>query len=88
MNIEATDIIKSLPKCILVDVLIRKARERADSDFNYISELEHLRQRVKQDINHIKLLFPEYSPHDEQYHLKPLFHLASTFDSGSDLRIV
>jgi hypothetical protein len=77
MNIEGTDIIKSLPKCTLVDVLIKKARERTDSDFNYILELEHFRHRVKQDINDIRLLFPEYTPHDEQYHLKPLFHLAS-----------
>lgn len=74
---EDIDITESIPKCTLVDALISKSRERTDSDFNYMSELEHFRQRVKQDIDDIKLLFPEYTPHDEQYHLKPLFHLAS-----------
>jgi len=77
MNMEGTVIAKSLPKCTLVDALFRKACERTDSDFNYSFELERFRRRVKQDIHNIKLLFPEYTPHDEQYHLKPLFHLAS-----------
>lgn len=74
---EEADITKSLPKCTLVNLLIRKAREKTDSDFNYLYELEHFRRSVKQDIDNIRLLFPEYTPHDEQYHLKPLFHLAS-----------
>jgi hypothetical protein len=74
---EGPSITKSLPKCTLVDVLITKAGERVDTEFNYGAELEHFRQRVKQDIDNIRLLFPEYTPHDEQYHLKPLFHLAS-----------
>lgn len=76
---EEADITKSLPKCTLINTLIAKARERTDSDFNYLYELERFRQRVKQDIDNIRLLFTEYTPHDEQYHLKPLFHLASKF---------
>jgi len=73
---EGINIAESLPKSALANVLIRKARERTDSDFNYLYELEHFRQSIKRDINDIRLLFPEYTPHDEHYHLKPLFHLA------------
>ena len=76
-NMEETDITESLPKCGLVNVLIRKARERTDIDFNYLYELERFRRSVQQDIGNIRLLFPQYTPHDEQYHLQPLFHLAS-----------
>jgi len=74
---EETNTTQSLPKCTLVDALVRKARERTDSDFDYLHELERFRRTVKRDIDNIRALFPEYTPHDEQYHLKPLFHLAS-----------
>ena len=67
---------KSLPKCILISLLCEKADQRNDTTFNFIAELERFRKRVGQDSDHIKLLFPEYTPHDEEYHLRPLFHLA------------
>lgn len=49
---------------------------RSDVNFDYLYQLEQFQQRVKQDIDYISLLFPEYTPHDEEYHLRPLFHLA------------
>ena len=70
-------ITKSLPKCILISLLAKKANQRTDTSFDFILELEHFRERVSQDSDHIKLLFPEYTPHDEEFHLRPLFHLAS-----------
>lgn len=68
---------KSLPKCILISLLTEKANQRTNTSFDFIHELENFRERVSQDSDHIKLLFPEYTPHDEQFHLRPLFHLAS-----------
>lgn len=44
-------------------------------DFPYLRELDNFCGRVNQDVGNIKLLFPEYTLHDEQHHLKPLFHL-------------
>jgi hypothetical protein len=74
-----TNVTKSLPMCLLISELEKKASERSDNDFGYVRELERFCQRVKQDINDIELLFPEYTPHDTRYHLKPLFHLTSEF---------
>jgi hypothetical protein len=67
---------KSLPKCRLISLLAEKAKQRNDTTFDFIAELEKFRKRVGQDSDNIKLLFPEYTPHDEEYHLRPLFHLA------------
>ena len=49
---------------------------RSDVNFDYLYQLEQFQQRIKQDIDYISLLFPEYTPHDKEYHLRPLFHLA------------
>ncbi len=67
---------KSLPKCELIFLLVQKANQRNDTIFNFKGELEKFRKHVGQDFNHIKLLFPEYTPHDEEYHLRLLFQLA------------
>jgi hypothetical protein len=40
--------------------------------------LDEFRQRVSGEVRQINILFPEYTPHDEQYHLKRLFHVADT----------
>lgn len=61
---------------MLTSVLAEKAQSRSDVNFDYLYQLEQFQQRVKQDIDYISLLFPEYTPHDEEYHLRPLFHLA------------
>ncbi len=68
---------ESLPKCALINILAEKAHERTDTDFNFLLELERFRRHVKEDADNIKLLFAEYTPHDEQFHLRPLFHIAS-----------
>lgn len=68
---------KSLPKCMLTSLLVEKAQRRSDVNFDYLYQLERFRQRVRQDIGYIPLMFPEYTPHNEDQHLRPLFHLAS-----------
>jgi hypothetical protein len=66
-----------LPKCLLISVLKKKARRRTDVQFDYLAQLERFRKCVRRDMGYVPLLFTEYTPHDEEYHLRPLFHLAS-----------
>jgi hypothetical protein len=65
-----------LPNSELVRVLTRKASERVDSDYDFLGRLNDLRKRVRDDVRQINELFPEYTPHDEYYHLARLFHVA------------
>jgi hypothetical protein len=69
---------KTLPDCELLHVLAEKAERRRDIDFNFLGRLDEFRQRVSGEVRQINELFPEYTPHDEQYHLKQLFHVADT----------
>lgn len=69
---------KTLPECDLFSVLAEKAEQRKDIDFNFFGRLDEFRERVSGEVRQINVLFPEYTPHDEQYHLKRLFHVADT----------
>jgi hypothetical protein len=70
--------LNKLPQSQLIQVLIEKADARSDVEFNYLAELDNLRKRVSGDVRFINQLFPEYTPHDEEYHLSRLFHVADT----------
>lgn len=74
----STRISDELPKSKLIEILAEKANERNDIDFNFISVLNDFRKVVGGEVSQINRLFPEYTPHDEQYHLKRLFHVADT----------
>jgi len=65
-----------LPASQLVEVLKKKSEARTDVEFDYISELNNLRKRIGAEVRFINQLFPEYTPHDEEYHLSRLFHVA------------
>lgn len=67
-----------LPDCQLVEVLRRKSEARTDVEFDYIKQLDDLRHKVGAEVRFINELFPEYTPHDEEYHLSRLFHVADT----------
>lgn len=67
-----------LPDCQLIEILRTKASARADIEFDYLSRLEELRNRIGGEVRFINQLFPEYTPHDEEYHLSRLFHVADT----------
>ena len=67
---------KELPECDLFSILAEKVEQRKDIDFNFFGRLDEFRQRVSGEVRQINVLFPEYTPHDEQYHLKRLFHVA------------
>jgi len=67
-----------LPDCELISILAEKVGQRTDIDFDFFGELNRFRQLVSGEVGRINELFPEYTPHDEQYHLKRLFHVADT----------
>ena len=67
---------ESLPHCQLISMLVSKANARHDIDFNFIGHLDNFHQTIRAIVGQINLLFPEYTPHDDQYHLKNLFHVA------------
>ncbi|MDF0589940.1 HD domain-containing protein [Candidatus Methanocrinis natronophilus] len=69
---------KNLPKCGLIQALAEKANQRDDIGFNVLGRLDEFRQRVTGEVRQINELFPEYTPHDEVYHLKRLFYVADT----------
>lgn len=75
---------KELPKCELIQVLAKKISQREDLDFYPLGRLDEFRQKVSGEVRQINELFPEYTPHDEQYHLKRLFYVADTV-LGRDL---
>lgn len=67
---------EGLPDCRIIRSLAEKADKKRDYDFDYIGKLEEVRKIIAQEVSRINLLFPEYTPHDEQYHLKKLFYVA------------
>lgn len=67
---------EGLPDCKIINTLILKANSKTDYEFNYINQLEDVRKVISIEVSRINLLFPEYTPHDEQYHLKRLFYVA------------
>ncbi len=67
---------KGLPDCKIINTLIVKANTKTDYEFNYVNQLEEIRKIISIEVSRINLLFPEYTPHDEQYHLKRLFYVA------------
>jgi len=78
------DLRRELPHCELLQQLDQKARLRSDIPFNLIGKLEDFREEVVGEVRQINELFPEYTPHDDEYHLKRLFHIADTL-LGKDL---
>lgn len=67
---------KQLPDCCLIRELILKANVRQDIEFDFAGHLIAFKDRVTPEIKYINTLFPEYTPHDEQYHTRNMFHLA------------
>jgi len=67
-----------MPSCAVIQVLAHKVDERRDIDLDFLAHLNLFREKVSQEVRFINSLFPEYTPHDEQYHLKRLFHVADT----------
>lgn len=71
-----TYIPEGLPESKIIQQLSKKAILKSDYNFSYIHQLDELRKIISTEITQINLLFPEYTPHDEKYHLTKLFFIA------------
>jgi hypothetical protein len=72
------EIMKTLPDCELIRVLAEKVGHRSDTSFNVFSKLDDFCRRISGEVRQINELFPEFTPHDEEYHIKKLFFVADT----------
>jgi hypothetical protein len=70
--------LNDFPDCRLAHALIDKCQQRKDLTFDFQGQFNTLRERVSQETRYINALFPEYTPHDDQYHLSRLFFVADT----------
>ena len=70
------------PKCNIIDKLIEKSSDPTNKI--YIKRFDDLREKVSLEVSRINELFPEYTPHDEKYHLNKLFFIADDL-LGEDL---
>ena len=60
----------------LVKSLEKKLQKNQHVDFDHWGEFNRLRQKVKHQTGEMKILFPEFTPHDEENHLARLFGIA------------
>jgi hypothetical protein len=79
---------KGLPDCELIRVLARKADQRQDTEFDFLGQLNALHQRVGGEARYINQLFRDWTPHDEPYHIEPLFHIADTILGGARFELM
>lgn len=64
-----------LPKSHILKILVKKM-EKYNSQFDFIGELKQLHEIVCGQSKYISNLFPEYTPHDFNGHIKNLFNIA------------
>lgn len=72
--------LKSLPEKVRSSELAKalaKALEPPQSvDFDHWDQFSRLRKMVSEQVGEMKVLFPEFTPHDEEHHLARLFGIA------------
>lgn len=70
----------TLPESVRQSELARALDEKLKSqqpvDFDYWGEFKRLREVVSAQTGEMKVLFPEFTPHDETHHLARLFGIA------------
>ena len=60
----------------ILQYLDKKLKCGPDIDFDYIHVYTIIQKRISAEIQLINLIFPEYTPHDEKYHIKNCFRIA------------
>jgi hypothetical protein len=63
----------------LLITLYEKVTESAPSGFAFLAEFEKLVQWIVPQIGETRVLFPEFTPHDERLHVAILFAIADKF---------
>lgn len=76
------------PHCELLSILDEKIKNRHDFDLDFWGILNKFRSEISAAVSQINCLFPEYTPHDEQYHLKHLFYLADKILGADRLKLM
>lgn len=76
MNLPQLNIPNELPNSIIIKSLIDKQNQIINCELDYIHLLDEVRNKVSIEVSQINVLFPEYTPHDEKFHLKRLFKIA------------
>lgn len=67
------DSIKKIEEYELFKSLRQKVNLKKSTSINLISLLENFIHRVSNEIKYIVLIFPQYTPHDDDYHINNLF---------------
>lgn len=80
--------LERLPHCALLSILDEKAKKRQDLDLDFLSSINDFRRRISAEVRQINYLFPEYTPHDEEYHLRHLFYLTDKMLGDDRLRLM
>jgi hypothetical protein len=70
--------VELLPRTHLIAALTRRSKERDDITFPFLESVASLRQVVAAESRFVLALFPEFTPHDDEFHLSRLFHVADT----------
>ncbi|MEO3403853.1 hypothetical protein AAFN85_08105 [Mucilaginibacter sp. CAU 1740] len=67
--------IKNLPDSKIIKAL-KKNEKNSSATLDYLQVLSQFADLISKEVRFISLLFPEYTPHDVDYHLNRLFYVA------------
>ncbi len=70
------NIFEKFPKSELMSVLLEKIGNNNERYNSLMAEVCRFREHIVQELRQINELFPEYTPHDEDYHISHLFKIA------------
>ncbi len=70
------DLLSKIPNSKLKEAFVRKLEIDAGNDSDIYSELQSVCVKISCELRQINELFPEYTPHDKDYHISHLFRIA------------
>jgi hypothetical protein len=70
------DLLTKIPNSKLKEVFIQKLESGAENNSDIYSELQSVCCKISCELRQINELFPEYTPHDKDYHISHLFKIA------------
>lgn len=68
--------LNALPDTHIIKELRQKFLAKPNSSFDYVTTLTDFKKKVSDEVRYINVLFPEYTPHDADYHLSRLYDIA------------
>ena len=69
-------IFDNLPTCSLIEVLEEKISNQNEKHNDLCVEIAKFITEIAQELRYINELFPEYTPHDKDYHISHLFRIS------------